>query len=70
MCPTCGSEFERCLFELQVKNSDGNIRNIIAQYPSPHAMEEWTQKIEFPLKSITNETEIFVKNGDGLFVKI
>lgn len=66
-----------------IKNNDEyfNLRiienNIIKidekiKYPDPFKMEEWPQKIVFPLSSITKNSEIFIsdKNKNFLLIKI
>jgi len=71
-CPTCGSEIDRNMFQLKILNNNETIINKCFEFPSPNAMESWHKGIELPLKSITNNSEIFIaqKQNDYLFVKL
>ena len=67
-CPICKTEINTNLFEVQIKTKD-KIKHLYVKYPSPYAMEEWPQQIEFPYKAIHKDSEVFIKDNEK-FVKL
>jgi len=61
ICPTCCSSLHGIMFEFKINNI--NTPSFVAKYPSPTAMKEWIQQIEFPLRTINENTEIFIQNN-------
>lgn len=56
-------------FILRIIEKNKIIMDTKIKLPSPWAMEEWTEKIVFPLNAINKDSEIFIKNKE-IFVKI
>ncbi len=56
-------------FEIEIKPTNKELNNnlnfhSILNYPSPDAMEQWVQKIEFPLGVISKDSNILIKNNN------
>jgi len=59
-CPTCNTLFTGSMFKFKVNNI--NVPPFTAKYPSPYAMEDWAQQMDFPLHSINKNTDIFIQD--------